>query len=473
MSFHFLSGNTYGPYSDTGPGSIIVDALANVVATGSDSALTLASGPWTITVNGNIGAENGYGIDLKYSGAFVSTIRIGANTEVASANDIAINTHHGVNVVNAGRITSGFIGIQQDIAGDYTIKNLKSGVIEGTTFAIDAAGLGTHRVLNAGTIGSPNGSVSGGDGVELVTNWGQIFGNVDLGDGNDVFTNFKRVGTTIKSGTLNGDVYLGFGDDKFFGGNRAETVTDGHGADTVNLGGGNDTWIAYLKGNGDLIDSIDGGKGIDTYDASQSGINPTGANFINLDSVSHGGIAANKAVEYDASPHDIIRNFENAIGSNGYDGIYGTNGVNKLWGGGGNDGLNGFGGNDLLSGDSGADQLVGGAGKDELWGGADVDTFTFESLKDSGPTKASRDTIHDFEVGTDHIFLGHLNQKLGGIITAFLGVDVAFTGHKGDLRAVTSGDQTLVQLDVNGDKKADFSIALDGHHALTIDDFIF
>jgi hypothetical protein len=35
------------------------------------------------------------------------------------------------------------------------------------------------------------------------------------------------------------------------------------------------------------------------------------------------------------------------------------------------------------------------------------------------------------------------------------------------------GGSPIVQLDANGDKKVDFSIQLDGHHALTIDDFIF
>jgi serralysin len=117
--------------------------------------------------------------------------------------------------------------------------------------------------------------------------------------------------------------------------------------------------------------------------------------------------------------------------------------------------------------------LVGYRGADQLYGGADVDGFSYYSLKDSGPTKATRDTIHDFEVGLDRIHLVELNHKLGDIIDAFLGVDVAFTGHKGDLRAVTSGNDTIVQLDVNGDKKADFSIALDGHIALTDGNFFF
>jgi Ca2+-binding RTX toxin-like protein len=124
-----------------------------------------------------------------------------------------------------------------------------------------------------------------------------------------------------------------------------------------------------------------------------------------------------------------------------------------------------------LSGGEGDDYLTGRGGADLLYGDSGGDHFSFLSLKDSGVTKATRDVIADFELGLDEIDFSNLNAKVGNIITGFLGVDVAFAGHKGDLRAVTSGDNTIVQLDVNGDRHADFTIQLDGHIALTIDDF--
>lgn len=471
MSQHFTTG-TYGAYADTGPGSIIVDPTAEIHATGNLNALSLTSGPWQVTINGNLTSDGGDTLYLQDTCAFVSNVSIGAGTTLSAMSlfRMGLNAAHATNVTNAGHINANYAGINETGNGDFKIENKKAGVIETTVQGINIESMGTHTIINAGVISSQT-AIHSLAGIEKVTNYGEIVGAIDLGDGNDVFTNFHKVGKLIKHGSvIAGGIDLGAGDDKFFGGIRAETVKDGNGADTVKLGGGNDTWIGYLGGNGDLIDRIDGGKGVDTYDASEYVALTTAE--INLDSISHLGVPANVAVDFYANtPHEIIRNFENAIGSGGNDVIWGTAGANKLWGGDGNDSLFGLGGNDRLDGGAGTDQLIGGAGKDEMWGGADADSFAFGSLKDSGRTGASRDVIHDFELGIDQIDLARLNFKLGDIITDFLGVDVAFTGHKGDLRAVTSGEQTIVQLDVNGDKKADFSIALDGHRALTLNDF--
>lgn len=49
--------------------------------------------------------------------------------------------------------------------------------------------------------------------------------------------------------------------------------------------------------------------------------------------------------------------------------------------------------------------------------------------------------------------------------------NVSFTGHAGDLRAIWNGAQTIVELDKDGDKDADFTVALDGHIALTDTNF--
>jgi Ca2+-binding RTX toxin-like protein len=197
---------------------------------------------------------------------------------------------------------------------------------------------------------------------------------------------------------------------------------------------------------------VDGGKGIDTYDASGAGSGPIGINL--------GGdfilFSGRTALSFSAGTEfaETITGFENAIGSAGQDGLIGNGGVNTLMGG------------------AGEDMLAGRGGADHLYGGANADTFYFVSLKDSGRTAATRDTIHDFQIGVDQIDFELLNGQLDHPITGFLGVDVAFTGNKGDLRAITSGEQTIIQLDMNGDRKADFSIALDGHHALTVNDFL-
>ena len=82
------------------------------------------------------------------------------------------------------------------------------------------------------------------------------------------------------------------------------------------------------------------------------------------------------------------------------------------------DSLSGGAGNDRLFGEDGADTLIGGAGKDELTGGSFngggdgfVDTFRFTAVTDSGLTNATRDTIFDFEDGTDLIDLSTIDAN--------------------------------------------------------------
>jgi Ca2+-binding RTX toxin-like protein len=453
MSFHFLNGTISGAYADTGPGKIIVDRGASInTNNAATDALSLSSGPWTIIIDGAVGASFGDAIDLGGVGAFVSNVTLGKHAVLTSPNmfGIGINASHATNIINAGTVTGVLAGIGETGDGNFRIENLKSGGIGGGIYGIVVESLGTHNIINAGNISGPT-AIRSWSGIEKVTNFGTLDGDVDLGGGNDTLTNFKKVGKIVKQGSVTGTIDLGAGDDRFNGGNRAETVKDGDGRDIIKLGGGNDVWKGYLEGGHDLTDTIDGGKGIDTYDASGAGSELIAVNLGGDFPLFPGQTAFSFIGGTDYA--ETIVGFENAIGSAGQDALIGNGGVNTLKGSGGED------------------TLVGRGGVDHLYGGADADSFYFLSLKDSGPKAATRDTIHDFEVGVDHIGLYDLNDRLGGIITDFLGVDVAFTGHKGDLRAVTSGDNTIVQLDVNGDKKADFSIQLDGHHALTVDDF--
>jgi Ca2+-binding RTX toxin-like protein len=477
MSFHFLSGQTYSDYTDTGPGTILVDDGATVNATGTaTAALTLSSGPWRIKIDGALKADGYHAIDLYGSSPSASNVVIGVGADISADGSVSagVSCAHALNLTNAGHLTGARTGISGYGKGNHSVKNLKTGVIESDTFGIAFNG-GKNTISNAGTISGDSYAVVGGVGVDKVTNFGLIAGHVSLGLGNDVFTNFKKVGHGIKPGAVTGTIDLGAGNDTFNGGNTREFVKDFEGKDLYKLGGGNDHFIGYLNGGTDRTDTVNGGKGIDAYDASQAGLLDV---IINLDDKTHFDtfysrkIAALRAddVNNTVTAADKIVSIENAYGSAGNDSMFGTQRANELVGGDGIDILYGLAGNDRLFGNNDPDVLVGGAGKDELWGGADGDLFVFQSLKDSGPTAATRDTIKDFGVG-DTIDLHAINDKLGDIVTGFLGVDVDFTGHKGDLRAVTEGANTIVELDVNGDKKADFTIQLDGHHALTVDDF--
>jgi serralysin len=115
-------------------------------------------------------------------------------------------------------------------------------------------------------------------------------------------------------------------------------------------------------------------------------------------------------------------------------------------------------GNDKLTGNAAANKLTGGGGQDTLTGREGADTFIFTVLTDSA-AGAKRDTITDFTPEDTINLLGmDANSRLVGN-QDFQWIDGAsFTGKEGDLR-FSNG---ILAGDVNGDRKADFEIALSG-----------
>jgi Ca2+-binding RTX toxin-like protein len=439
MSFHFLNRVVYGPFTDTEPGTIIVDPLATIISFNSFDALGLASGAWDVTISGLIvGADRA--LSFSDAGAFVSNVKVKAGGEILGGS-YGILANHATNIVNAGHIwASTNYGIWEAGPGDLFIKNLKGGVIEGGSAAIVASGLGTHTILNVGTIAD---AILGGDGVEKVTNIGKIDGfayivGVDLGDGADIFTDFKKVGHVVKHGTVAAIIDLGAGGDTFNGGKHNEIVRDNAGSDTYNLGGGNDLFVAQHTST-DGSDIVNGGSGFDSYSAPLGLANSFVT--INLDSVAHFNIAAHSAelVVNGSSSIDSLTGFEQISGTEGADVLIGSKGADKLLG------------------NSGQNTIVGLVGADTLIGGGDSDSFLYTSLKDSGLTKATRDTIIGFGDGSDLIDLQSINQDFGNTFH-FVGNDVAFDGSDGAILAVKGNGVTIVKLDVDGDKVADFSI---------------
>ena len=267
------------------------------------------------------------------------------------------------------------------IAGNYSINN--SGSIVSTFQGIDLNGGGSgnaggiHTIINSGIIDAPVAIFGGVFFItEKVTNSGRIDGDVLLGAGSDVFTDFvtiKKHGKVITHhGTVDGIVDLGDDNDTFNGGNNAETVKDGQGADIYKLSGGNDTLLAAPDTGLDGVDTIDGGAGRDTYDGSTRTGTFGGTDFlINLDKIAHSGIAANSIVFAAAGLQaDHIFNFEDVIGSSGSDIIYGNASANHLVGGewsgfsGNHDELFGLGGNDVLETTAPNSLLSGGDGNE-------------------------------------------------------------------------------------------------------------
>ncbi len=163
--------------------------------------------------------------------------------------------------------------------------------------------------------------------------------------------------------------------------------------------------------------------------------------------------------------------------------IVGTAAANVLRGGSDRDIIHGLGGADTLAGGlgsdtllggSGFDRLIGGFGRDVMTGGGNRDIFDFNSTGETGKTLPTRDRITDFQRGVDDIDLSTIDAKvgvLGNQAFSFIGQS-AFTGAKGQLHYKFAGTTTLVEGDVNGDKKADFQIELTGHKLLVAGDFI-
>ena len=163
--------------------------------------------------------------------------------------------------------------------------------------------------------------------------------------------------------------------------------------------------------------------------------------------------------------------------------VSGTAGNNTLTGGSDVDHIFGYAGSDSLSGGGGSDRLTGGMGRDFMTGGLLLrDVFDFNFVSETGNTAATRDVIGDFEHLIDDIDLSGIDANgsaAGSTAFSFLAAaGAAFTGAKGQLHwfhinpVGTSGDKTIIEGDINGDKVADFQIELTGLKTLTASDFI-
>jgi len=140
-------------------------------------------------------------------------------------------------------------------------------------------------------------------------------------------------------------------------------------------------------------------------------------------------------------------------GGAGNDTVKGGNGNDALKGWGGNDFLTGAYGADTLGGGSGADTLLGGLGTDMLTGGEGNDVFKYKSLAEFGGQYYSSDTITDLTVG-DQIDL----SAITGL--TFAGFGNNFSGVANQISIHGEWGTTLLQIDSNGDKIADYGLAL-------------
>lgn len=257
-------------------------------------------------------------------------------------------------------------------------------------------------------------------------------------------------------------VLVGDRDDTIRGGQYADMVTVGGGANEVHMGGGDDT----LRYTPDEANTLYGGAGLDLLQVQQAN---SSIYFI----------ADGLTGEIDDGQLSVIAGFERyeVIGSNfndvaatwtGDDILYGWAGNDTLDGRGGNDHLIGgpghdllFGGDgdDTLAGHGGADSLFGGAGRDRLGassdgatltGGEGGDRFVFRTAE-LGPT-----LITDFESQSDRLVIAAFYatgyEIPGRLASDRLSLDVA-TGPQGQfvLRYDAGTDVSTLVWDRNGD----------------------
>ena len=503
LSAAFLSGTADADSLEIGAGAYLRSSGKDAAGVLLDNTL-----PWTVQVDGEIQSQRYDGMVLLGGTSGLSKINVGSEGEIVGGVN-GIQASGTVAIKNNGTIQA-FNGSAVFVSSEDGNKLVNKGLVSGEysyrsyspdsgdrvknvgemTGSISLNG-GDDRLVNAGKIvgGLATGDLNLGDGddtlinsgtisleimdghgSETIQNRGLIDHNVFLGEDPDLFTNYVETKSGQVSGTVTGEIDLGAGDDRLEGGASIELYRDGSGADIANLRGGDDIYFGVGLVASDGEDHINGGKGIDTYDA-RSAVDPL---FINLDRVSHAlpqgssmaEIAAQTAMGSDIAEtvSDRIKSFENVLGGIESDVIFGSAKDNYLSGADGDDRLFGEGGNDNLVGGYGVDYLTGGAGKDMLTGGGDFDMFVFVTLEDSGVKASTRDVIVDFEVGKDNISFEGIDANSSTSINdifEFLGMDTGFSGTAGELRAEKTANGVIIEGDVDGDAIGDFSVLVD------------
>ena len=232
--------------------------------------------------------------------------------------------------------------------------------------------------------------------------------------------------------------------------NEDDVLRDNNGAHVLMGNGGDD----LIEGRGGA-DLIFGSSGNDTASYESAG------SRVSVDLLNNAGF-------FDDAEGDTFTFVENLIGSSYSDFLFGDNEANRI------------------EGRNGSDTIVGHGGKDMLVGGSGIDTFRYDLMSDSTTSTSGRDSILDFISGSDKIDLRSLDANSatatakylpGNEAFTFIGTDSFDLGVRGQLRYSEVEDSAgvtfnRVEGDVNGDRVADFAIAVySGGQGLSALDF--
>jgi len=304
--------------------------------------------------------------------------------------------------------------------------------------------------------GAGNDLLDGGAGVDLMAGGaGNDAYYVDdyrdtvteaAGQGTDtvyVTTSYYQLGANIENLTA-----VGAGGFQLVGGNTANVITGGLAFDQLWGRDGNDTLIS--NGGGD---AMGGGTGDDLY---VIGADDAGAQITEYLNEGIDTVRSEITFTLTANVEKLVQ-----TGSGDVDGT-GNGLANTLTGNAGDNVLSGMAGADVITGGDGDDVIDGGLGNDRLTGGAGADTFVID---DEGWSTAPKDvdTILDLDFSAgDRIDLRGVDADINLDGDQDFHFVSAFTRHAGEARLVYSGDVTALQLDVDGDGKADYQVNIRG-----------
>lgn len=319
-------------------------------------------------------------------------------------------------------------------------------------------------------------------------------------DGNDTISGFGGDDWLYGAGGADG-LHGGDGGDYLDGGSGADALHGGAGNDLLAGGTGNDVLMGEAGTDTASYAGATAGVSVDLsftqpQDTGGAGVD-TLSGVENLEGSAHADVLSGDA---GANRLDGSAGADWLQGGGAADNLLGGSDADSVWGGDGNDLLDGGEGDDTLFGGAGidtvsyataaagveidlswleeqqtrgagvdtliaienvigsgfADVLTGNAGANVLTGGAGEDRFVFAQS-----AIGARDTITDFTAGDriDLSFIDANGAAPNDAAFAFIGAS-AFGGVAGQLRVTGSGTSWLVEGDLNGDRVADFGIAV-------------
>jgi Ca2+-binding RTX toxin-like protein len=263
---------------------------AGIVAVALDGhGLFSSTGDHTITVMGTLYGLNNDGIRIGDTNlASFSTISIVAGATVVGADDAIELASNSGTINNAGLLTGNYgMSFYTSLStGIITINN--SGKIISEQNAIHQNSQAKVSLLNTGTIQSydSNSYQSFNNSIDVITNKGVMFGDVQLGSNADTYDG--------RGGRVGGSVFGLDGADKLTGGDLSDTFVGGSGIDVLTGGKGKDSLLGGSeKDTFDFNAVIESGTSSSTRDVIQDFVH-------NLDKIDLSTIDANTATAVSA-----------------------------------------------------------------------------------------------------------------------------------------------------------------------------